>query len=80
MENIKKFAKSLVVPILIGIGIGIFVALVVGPALNLDRFAIGATTAVSAATLASLWWIFVEVRKEKNEKNENKRFMKKNYS
>ncbi len=65
--KLKKFAKSLVVPVLIGMGIGIFVARVVGPVFNLDRFTIGATAAVSAGVLLSWWWIFIESRKKKNE-------------
>lgn len=69
MEKIKKFAKSLIVPVLIGMGIGIFVAHVVGSIFNLDRFTIGAIAAVSTGVSLSWWWIFVEYSKKKDEKN-----------
>ncbi len=68
MKNIKKFGKGWAVFILIGVGVGIFVAHVVGPAFDLDKFAIIAIAVVSGIILASLYWIFVKSRKKKDEK------------
>ena len=64
MKGVKKFVRGLVIPVLIGIAMGIFIARVVGPAFDLGRQEIAITTALTASVFVVIYLI-ITTRKKK---------------
>ena len=64
MNDIKKFARGLVIPVLIGLAIGIFTSRVIRPVFDLGQLETIVTT-VAVASGACAIFLFIKTRKKK---------------